>query len=48
MQAIEECAAFFRYLEDLFKRISKRTELEKVPFDKQAAAETLRIYLGAV
>ncbi|HJL24403.1 MAG TPA: hypothetical protein RMH80_19345, partial [Polyangiaceae bacterium LLY-WYZ-15_(1-7)] len=45
--AVAECRDFFRYLDDLFVQVSKRAELQHSPFDKRAAAETLRIYLGA-
>jgi hypothetical protein len=46
-QAIAECDALFKYLESLFQNVSQRTELKDVPFDRHAAADTLRIYLGA-
>lgn len=46
-RAVIECADFQVFLEDLFVRVSRRSELRGVPFDKRAAAETLRIYLGA-
>lgn len=45
--AIAECEAFQRYLFDTFERISQREELKKATFDKRAAAETLKLYLGA-
>jgi hypothetical protein len=45
--AIEECTAFFEYMDRLFAQVSRRRELENVPFDKRAATETLRLYLGA-
>ncbi len=45
--AVEECTTFYRYLEKLFDQISKRVELTGKPFNKKAAVETLRIYLGA-
>jgi hypothetical protein len=44
---VAECRAFFEYLEKLFVEISKRAELRDSPFDKRAAADTLKIYLGA-
>lgn len=46
-RAVLECADFQVFLEDLFVRVSRRAELRGVPFDKRAAAETLKIYLGA-
>lgn len=45
--AARECHSFYEYLDGLFGEISKRRELQKRPFDKRAAAETLRVYLGA-
>ncbi len=46
-QAVEECTEFFTYMDQLFAQISRRRELKEVPFDRQAAAETLKIYLKA-
>ena len=45
--AVEECARFHGYLETLFEKISQRGELSQKPFDKRAAAETMKLYLGA-
>lgn len=45
--AVQECARFHEYLDTLFEKISLRYELASVPFDKRAAAETMRLYLGA-
>lgn len=45
-QAIGEADAFHAYLVQLLERISDREELRDVPFDKQAAARALRLYLG--
>lgn len=45
-QAVAECQSFSRFLGELFDRVSQRAELREVPFDRQAAAEMLRIYLG--
>jgi len=45
--AIAECEAFYAYLQTLFEEISKRAELADTPFDRHAAADTLKIYLGA-
>lgn len=44
--AIDEGAAFSEFLGELFERVSSRAELQGVPFDRQAAAEMLKIYLG--
>ena len=44
--AVEECTTFYKYLEKLFKSIGQRVELQDRPFDRKAAAETLRIYLS--
>ena len=46
IMAIEEAEAFHSYLVELFDRISGRVELKDAPFDKQAAARALRLYLG--
>lgn len=45
--AVDECAAFFVFLDGLFAQINRRNELQGLPFDKKRAAETLKIYLGA-
>jgi hypothetical protein len=45
--AAAECEAFFSFLTDLFDQISKREELAGVAFDRQAAARSLKLYLGA-
>ena len=45
--AAAECEEFHRFLTDLFERISQREELAGVPFDRQAAARALKLYLGA-
>lgn len=44
--AIDECVAFHGFLLALFEDISKRDELVAVPFDRRAAAGSLRLYLG--
>lgn len=44
--AIDECMAFHGFLSKLFEDISKRDELEGVPFDRRAAAGALKLYLG--
>jgi len=46
-RAIEECEHFHAFLTLLFTRIGKRAELIGVPFEKRAAAESLKLYLGA-
>lgn len=46
ISAVNECERFQHYLMETFERISQRAELQGVPFDKRAAAETLRLYLG--
>ncbi len=46
-RAVRECEAMARFLDHLFLQIGKRAELEGVDFDKHAAAETLKIHLGA-
>lgn len=44
--AIDEGAAFSEFLGELFRSISNRAELQGVAFDRVAAAEMLKIYLG--
>jgi hypothetical protein len=44
--AIDECMAFHGFLTKLFDDISKRDELAGVPFDRRAAAGSLKLYLG--
>jgi hypothetical protein len=45
-EAIDECRVFNEFLGELGEKISSRAELQEVPFDRDAAAETLKIYLG--
>ena len=45
-EAVEECRAFSVFLGELFEKVSGRAELAEVPFDRGAAAETLKIHLG--
>lgn len=45
-QAVEEGEAFSRFLGELFEQVSRRAELRDVPFDRHAAGEMLKIYLG--
>ncbi len=47
-EATRESLGLHAHLEQLFAELSRRAELAATPFDKKAAAETLRIYLGAV
>ncbi len=44
--AIDEAERFHAYLTELFDAISQRDELAGVSFDRRAAAEALRLYLG--
>jgi hypothetical protein len=44
--AISEADHFHVFLVDLFASIGRRDELAAVPFDRRAAAEALRLYLG--
>lgn len=44
--AVAECRAFSKFLGTLFEQVSARAELREVPFDKAAATEMLKIYLG--
>lgn len=44
--ALDECHAFYAFLEQLFADVSRRAELEGVPFDRKDATDTLKIYLG--
>jgi hypothetical protein len=45
--AAAECEAFHGFLTELFERISRREEIGGAPFDRQAAARALKLYLGA-
>ena len=45
--AVEECEGFYQYLESLFAEISRRSEIADAPFDRKAAVEHLKLYLGA-
>lgn len=44
--AVHECHAFYEFLQSLYREISRRTELDGVPFDRKDATELLKIYLG--
>ena len=45
-RATAECERFQEFLLDLFERIGQRAELQESMFDRRAAAEALRMYLG--
>jgi hypothetical protein len=45
--AAAECDRFHTFLSELFDRIGQREELKGVPFERQAAARALKLYLGA-
>jgi hypothetical protein len=45
-KAVQECRTCYSFLSDLFECISRRPELAGCPFDRRAAAETLKLYLG--
>jgi hypothetical protein len=45
--AADECEAFYKFLTNLFDRISQREELSGAIFDRPAAARALKLYLGA-
>lgn len=45
-RALAEAEKFFVFLSALFEQIGQRAELEGVPFDRRAAAEALKLYLG--
>jgi hypothetical protein len=44
-EVADECRTFYAYLDELFVKVGSRDELAGHPFDKKAAAETLRLYL---
>jgi hypothetical protein len=46
--AMSECEAFYTFLVDVFESIGRREELAGTPFDRRAAAESLRLYLGEI
>ncbi len=45
-EAMEECRRFYTFLEELFREVSNRRELDGVSFDRKDATDTLKIYLG--
>jgi hypothetical protein len=45
-RAVGEAEQFYVFLTELFEQIGQRAELEGVSFDRRAAAEALRLYLG--
>ncbi len=46
-RAVAECEQFYAFLMNLLQQIGKRQELTSIAFDKRAAAESLKLYLGA-
>jgi hypothetical protein len=44
--AVEEAERFRGFLTELFDAIGRRDELANAPFDRRAAAEALKLYLG--
>lgn len=44
--AVTEAEQFHAFLSQLFEQIGQRDELKGVPFDRRAAAESLKLYLG--
>jgi hypothetical protein len=44
--AVEEAERFREFLVELFEAIGRRDELALVPFDRRAAAQALKLYLG--
>jgi hypothetical protein len=44
--AVAECRAFSKFLGNLFEKVSARAELREVAFDKGAASDMLKVYLG--
>jgi hypothetical protein len=45
-RAVGEAEQFHTFLSELFEQIGQRDELKGVPFDRRAAAESLKLYLG--
>jgi len=45
-RAVAEAEQFHTFLTALFEQIGQRDELKGVPFDRRAAAEALKLYLG--
>jgi hypothetical protein len=45
-RAVSEAERFQTFLIELFEQIGLRDELRDVPFDRRAAAESLKLYLG--
>ncbi len=41
----QECALFLEHLNALFAEVSRRSELQGVPFDREVAAQTLKMHL---
>jgi hypothetical protein len=45
-EAVDEAEQFYVFLNELFDAIGRREELSGADFDRHAAAEALRLYLG--
>lgn len=45
--AVSECETFTSHLQTVIEKVGRRDELKGVALDKRAAAESLRMYLGA-
>ena len=45
-EAVRESHHFYTFLEELFASIEQRAELSGHPFDRRAATEVLKVYLG--
>jgi len=45
-RAVVEADQFYVFLSELFEQIGERDELKGVPFNRRAAAEALKLYLG--
>jgi len=43
---VDESGRFFGFLTELFDAIGRREELAGTSFDRRAAAEALKLYLG--
>ena len=43
---VGESDRFYEFLRELFENIGRRDELAGRPFDRRAAAEALKLYLG--
>lgn len=43
---VEECEAFYQYLEKMFDSVSRRKELQDISFDTKDAAQTLKLFIA--